>query len=223
MPSYPLEFTAGHLFIELGGRRWLIDTGSPQSFGAAPNVHLAGHSFPVTEEYGGLTSERLSALVGVECHGLLGVDVLDHLDLVFRVGEGKVEVSGEDLALAGVELPLTEFLGIPVLKVNVRDQQVPCFFDTGAQISYLQESLRTGFPDAGVFDDFLPGFGEFTTSTRLIRLTIGGLPQTIRAGTPPRPLAATLMMAGVQGVVGNEIMKDRTLGYFPRRERLVLA
>jgi hypothetical protein len=33
----------------------------------------------------------------------------------------------------------------------------------------------------------------------------------------------TLMMAGTEGIIGNEILQDRVAGYFPRRQELVLV
>lgn len=32
----------------------------------------------------------------------------------------------------------------------------------------------------------------------------------------------TLMMAGAQGIIGNQILTNRVVGYFPRRRLLVL-
>jgi hypothetical protein len=36
-------------------------------------------------------------------------------------------------------------------------------------------------------------------------------------------LGMTLTMAGVEGIIGNELITDRALGYFPRRQKLVIA
>ena len=39
------------------------------------------------------------------------------------------------------------------------------FFDTGAQISYLQDDVLDTFPSAGPVTDFYPGVGQFQTET----------------------------------------------------------
>ena len=41
-------------------------------------------------------------------------------------------------------------------------------------------------------------------------------------GTLPGLLGMTLMMAGAQGIIGNQILTNRVVGYFPRRRLLVL-
>ena len=47
--SYPLTLHEGHLLIEVDGRRYLVDTGSPSSIGRAP-VRLAGREFAMQTE-----------------------------------------------------------------------------------------------------------------------------------------------------------------------------
>ena len=39
----------------------------------------------------------------------------------------------------------------------------------------------------------------------------------------PGILGMTLGIAGVEGIIGNKILMERTLGYFPRRRLMVLS
>ena len=96
------------------------------------------------------------------------------------------------------------------------------FFDTGAQISYLQDEMLSSFPNAGEMTDFYPGIGQFQTNTHNINLVAGESTFTVRSGRLPDLLGMTLMMAGTQGILGNQILYDRRVGYFPRRKKLVL-
>ena len=53
-------------------------------------------------------------------------------------------------------------------------------------------------------------------------MSFGGVVFTLRCGTLPGLLGMRLLVAGTQGTVGNAILKNRTVGYFPRRRVMVL-
>ena len=71
--------------------------------------------------------------------------------------------------------------------------------------------------------DFYPGFGDFQTETYRVEATIGANRFELCCGSLPDILGATLAMAGVDGIIGNEILGDHVVGYFPRRQMLVIA
>ena len=96
------------------------------------------------------------------------------------------------------------------------------FFDTGAQISYFQdEEVMGAFPNAGTMEDFYPGFGRFQTDTRNVDLLFGGEAFTLRCGTLPGLLGMSLVIGGASGILGNIVLQDRVVGYFPRRKKLL--
>jgi hypothetical protein len=70
--------------------------------------------------------------------------------------------------------------------------------------------------------DFYPGFGQFDTTTYNVDVSLGGVPFTLRCGALPDPVAAALMKANTQGIIGNQILAGRMVGYFPRRRLLVI-
>lgn len=54
-------------------------------------------------------------------------------------------------------------------------------------------------------------------------MQLGKTHYQLRCGALPELLGMSLMLAGVEGIVGNEIMTNRVVGYFARRNQLVLA
>lgn len=58
----PLITQNGHLFARIDGRDWIVDTGSPASFGNQTTLSLAGQSFSVASGHMGLTAGALSDL-----------------------------------------------------------------------------------------------------------------------------------------------------------------
>ena len=113
-------------------------------------------------------------------------------------------------------------MGIPVVTARVGDSDHRMFFDTGAQISYFQDDSLTEFPSAGSVTDFYPSVGQFQTDTHEVPVSFGGVAFTLRCGTLPGLLGMTLMIADIHGIVGNAILNNRTIGYFPRRRVMVL-
>lgn len=222
MNTLPLKLQDGHLFLELGGELWLLDTGAPTSFGTSGSIFIAGEEFRLCSSYLGLTAATLTRFVGVPCVGLLGADVLGRFDHIFDVTSGTLTISTAELTHSGQTVHLSEFMGIPILTAQIAGTDYRMFFDTGAQISYFQDGSLTDFPAAGSVTDFYPGVGQFQTDTHQVELSLGGVAFTLRCGALPGLLGATLMMADAEGIVGNQILCNRIVGYFPRRRALAL-
>lgn len=108
----PLITQHGHLFARIGGRDWIVDTGSPISFGDEAVLQLAGQSFDVANGYMGLTADALSDFIGHPAEGLIGTDILNHFDVVFDTDAGLLTLAYEELPSRheGVSLPLSFFM-----------------------------------------------------------------------------------------------------------------
>lgn len=222
MTTLPITFKGGHLFLELEDGLWLFDTGAPTSFGESGAIAFDGHRSPIGKSYMGLSASSLSEFTGVGCRGLLGADILGRFDHILDVRSTTATVSTGELEHSGMTLALSELMGIPILTARIAGTDRQMFFDSGAQISYFQEGSITDFPSAGSVTDFFPGVGQFQTDTHQVPVRLGDADFTLRCGTLPGLLGATLMMADVSGIIGNELVLDRTVGYFPRRGILSL-
>lgn len=210
------------MVAKLAGGRWIVDTGSPASFGDIRAITLDTVAFPIARDYLGLTAQTLTSLTGVEVNGLLGTDVLNAFDLRFDLEGARLECSTAAIPIAGEELELDDFMGIPIVEVDITGEARRMFVDTGAQVSYFQDPCLEDFPEAGRLRDFFPGMGEFETQTHHLPVRIGSLEQTLRCGALPELLGLTLAMAGVDGIVGSALFTGRRVAYLPRRSRLVL-
>jgi hypothetical protein len=222
MHLLPLRTQGGHLFLDLADGAWLLDTGSPSSFCDSRSLLLAGKQFRIADTHGGLTAAALSHFVGVRCQGLLGADVLGSFDLALDAPATLATVSTDELTHTGRPVSLDLFMGIPIVSVQIRGHPYRMFFDTGAQVSYFQDASLADFAEEGRVRDFYPGFGQFDATTYNVDVSLGGVPFTLRCGALPDPVAAALMKANTQGIIGNQILAGRVVGYFPRRRLLVI-
>lgn len=223
MHHITLRIHEGHLFVTIDGDDWLLDTGTPTSFGRKQSFKIEGQNFSIPSSYIGLTAAQLSGYVDHPTAGIIGADVLNNFDILIDVKGEKVSFSTEQITLDGEPLEIAEFMGIPIVQANISGADRRMFFDTGAQISYFQDESLDTFPAAGVLTDFYPGIGNFQTETYWVNATIGNLRYELRCGSLPGVLGMTLMMAGTEGIIGNEILHDRIVGYSPRRQMLVIA
>jgi hypothetical protein len=219
----PLAFINNHLFLELDGNAWLLDTGSPTSFGIQSNITLAGKAFDLATSGLGLDVETLSGFVNHQCVGLIGGDVLSCFDQIFDVENEVLAISQERLEHDGQIVSLSTFMNIPIVVSRVADRNYRMFFDTGAQISYFQDDAIFNFSRIGEMADFYPGIGQFQTDTYQVEMALGGMRLSLVCGILPELLAASLMMADARGIVGNQILLKRTAGFFPRRGVMTLG
>lgn len=222
MQTMPLLARTGHLYTELVGELWLLDTGAPTSFGRRPELVSAGETFALSDGYLGLTDETLSEFVEVECAGLLGADVLGRFDALFDVPGGRLVLATDAIEHAGERLALDDFMGIPIVTAQIGGEECRMFLDTGAQLSYLQDEALAQYPAAGRVTDFYPGLGRFDTDTHWVPIGLGKAQFTLRCGTLPGLLGMTLALAGTDGIIGNAFLNEQVAGYFPRRNLLVL-
>jgi len=217
-----LSFKDGHYFVDIEGEKWLYDTGSPASFGKKENLILDGKQFDIGNNYMGLNTITLSQFVGLPCAGLLGADIIGQFDHILDSKSETLTISEGELSHDGKLVPMDEFMGIPIISVTILGQSFSMFFDTGAQVSYFQEESLFNFPKAGSFTDFYPGLGQFETEIHNVPVSIGGTEFTFRCGALPDLLSQMLFITEVSGIIGNELLANRTLGYFPRRNALYI-
>jgi hypothetical protein len=223
MPSFPLKLRDGHLFVTIDNHDWLLDTGSPTSFGNVPSLVVENRTFHIPEHYMGLTTAKLSEYVGHPTVGIMGADVFNEFDILLDVPKGQVSFTEAQLTLDGAVIRTDACMGIPIIQATIDGTDRRMFFDTGAQISYFQGESLTSFPGAGTITDFYPGFGQFQTKTYQVDIILGNECYRLRCGSLPPPLGMTLMLANTDGIIGNEILQNRKSGFLPRRRQLVLS
>ena len=220
MHECPVHLTRGHLLARIDGADWVVDTGSHASFGDARSIDFGGRTFPLRPAPFGLDALELSRLIGHEVRGLIGADLLAGFDTIIDLPGGRLCVSTDALTLDVETLSLGEFMPVPLLKACIGGEMHTMFFDTGAPFSYLQSDQLNDYPAGETVRDFFPGLGEFDTTLHDLPVRIGRTDIYIRCGPLPDLLGMTLAAAGANGILGNEIVSGRQVGYFPRRDTL---
>jgi len=222
--EYQLEMFGGHLLIRHERQALLLATGSPVSVGPGTQCRFLGRVFPVQLLYNGLTTEQLSELVGTRIDVLLGADVLTEFAVTIDAETNRV-VFGDDRGLRrGLAVPLETIGGIPVVDVGLAGRVLRTLFHTGATVSCLPGVDTRPYPVVGVARDFYPGLGEFATELRRVPLTFGDQAVGLICGMLPPILARSMLLAGVHGIVGTNLLQSFKVGWAPGfRELRLLA
>lgn len=204
---------SGHLVLLLpGGKRALVDTGSPISVAAEPFEFLGRVRQPVREIMG-FSADRISELTGFKVDALIGTDLLGEQSIRIRWRDGVLEVS-DDLPDGEQVAELALVAGIPVFALEVRGSRIRAFFDTGAHLSYIDPALVKDLPPGGERDDFHPMVGRYRAPVYElpVRMTPGTEPVDIEFGLIPAGLqpamAMAMTMARASAVVGTRLLAN---------------
>ena len=204
--NYPLSFKNGHIFIEINKQNWLIDTGSPTSFGKN-SVSLLEQNFNIAPSFMGTGADYITEHTHVECCGLLGMDILGKFRHLFNLKDNFVTIDTNNIELEGTQVIISSFMSIPTVTLDINKQSHKVFFDTGAQLSYIDSHLLSLGQPNGNFVDFHPFLGAFETETATLSTGLSGTYFDLVFGSLPPLFELTLKSANADGILGNEFMK----------------
>ena len=229
--THRLAYLAGHLLIDLPEGRFVVDTGSPASFGDSGTATYGGRPQPLPRSAGGIGLPELAGLglearIGARLRGLLGMDILGDEPVMWDGARGRaiVRPAAPAASLARVRVERDPTMGIPVITALVADRTMRLVFDTGAQFGYLTEpaALAAGV-DAGAFDDFHPALGAIKSASA--KIPVGLATQRVRERFGHHgPLSqGVLRPLGVDGILGCSWMRDRPVWWLPGESALVIG
>ncbi len=205
MVSFPLQLIDGHAIIESHNYRILIDTGSPKTIHISTTLDLMGKSFSCLREFGGVSSNRLSALIGSPVTTLLGMDIISQFKVLFDYSNKCIWFSETDMISKGVAIPLVQFSNIPIVELEVFGRSLKFLLDSGAKLSYLETSFTKGLHSQVVASDFYPSYGRFETKIYTLECTVVEATFPVNFGNLPSQMAGILPQANVQGIIGFDL------------------
>lgn len=207
--EYKIELVRGHILVtDDRGTTVLLDTGSPLSFHRNDVVALGGETFGVPTSLMGTDCSYVTDNVGIRVDGLIGMDILAE-GVLIDVPGGSVVLGHPTDGMTRV--PSRPVYGYMSADMDIRGRRATVIIDTGAPTSYVSTSLTEGLEAVDTVEDFNPSVpgGTFTTPIYEFPAAFAGEGFTMRAGTLPLLMRATLPLLGVDGVVGMELLRRR--------------
>ncbi len=211
MKTFPLTFFDGHPIIEESGNIILVDTGAPTTIHIADRIEFMGDVHNATTDYMGLTADSLSELLGTRITTLLAADIIGRYKVLFDYTGRSVIFSENDFEFQGDTIHVKNVMGIPIVELSTPSGIAKCFLDTGAKLSYLDETFTGNLESEGIEEDFYPGVGKFETKTCKIPTKIGQEQFTARYGNLPMLLQMSLALIGAAGVIGFDLFNNFTV------------
>lgn len=208
MKQFGIQLFKGHPIIIDGENRILIDTGAPSTIHASNTLNFCSESFGCSTSYMGLTVSKISDMLGTEITTLLGADILFDFKILLDYQNQVIEFSKQEIDMNGTQVDISNFVGIPIIKMTVANQELKFFLDTGAKLSYLSDSLTSNYESVGINEDFYPGVGKFQTECFVIPTVFGDKEFVATYGNLPTLLQMTLMLGGTDGIIGFDFFNN---------------
>ena len=222
MTVFGSKFLDGHIIVEINHFDYIVDTGSPVSFGRGGSIFINGQSFLLNHSAMNLTPDSISKLSGLRIDGVIGMDILSKFDIQFSLDEilfSNTVIHHSDLAIV---LPVIDTaMIVPIISLTIAGEYRRLFFDTGAKLSYLSNDLLSGVP-MGQRQDFHPSIGRYTTNVYMIDVGIQRNVESLTFGSLPSSLTILLEMGQAAGVVGTELLNKYTITLSNSTQTLVL-
>jgi hypothetical protein len=218
---HTLTINDNHLCVRLPSGDWLVDTGSPITFGETPVV-IGKTTYDVASTFPSFSLEKLREYVGPLYVGLLGVDILNRYVCHFDIPNqrmGFLDNVGVNPQLRRVPLDILPG-GVPVLNAELEDE-IPhrLIFDTGAQYSYLNKIKGDDVERIGRGTDFHPMLGRFPIEFFMKKLAVGSFDNDLQFSTQPLVTQMSRLL-GTDGILGLEPLRTHQMFYNPKGKEI---
>ena len=153
--------------------------------------------------------DYLSRLAGVEFTTLMGMDILSQYRVVFDYENEEITfLTHDEVGFEGVEMALPSLMGMILVNMQIAGRQCLMALDTGAPVSYLDDSITRGMQPVGEKEDFHPMAGRYVTPVYELEAEVGGKTFSATFGNLPTVMALQLKLLGVDGVIGYDFFKS---------------
>lgn len=203
--TFKIDFVEGHLLIRDNESIILVDTGSPVTMHKESTLSFLGREHRVLNK----GVDYLSRLAGVEFTTLMGMDILSQYRVVFDYEDEEITfLTHDEAGLEGVEMALPSLIGMILVNMQVAGRQCLMALDTGAPVSYLDDSITRGMQPVGEKEDFHPMAGRYVTPVYELEAEVGGKTFSATFGNLPTVMALQLKLLRVDGVIGYDFFKS---------------
>ena len=207
--EFKLELFNGHPLITDEGNVILIDTGNPTTLHTSGTLSFMGEEHACSTNLMGIDVSRISEMIRTEISTLMGTDIISQYLVLFDYRNNSITFSKEETDLPGSqEARLSSFMKVPLLNLQIEENELSFMLDSGAKLSYLDPEHTRDHPITGEEEDFFPAIGRFKTECFEIPVKLGDETFTGRFGHLPSLLQQSLGLSGAAGIIGYDLFSS---------------
>ncbi len=210
--SFIIDLFDGHLIFEHNGLKVLVDTGSPITISKCRDFAFMGKQYTCQTKILGNDIPRLSSMMGYNIDVLMGLDLITEFFIMTDYQKKEITFSTEEISFKPqCSVPIAFENGMICVELNVEGQSVNFVLDTGARISYIDETFTGGRPIIETREDFSPLMGRFSTPIYSMQVSAGNQSFPVNFGNLPMQMALMLKMMGIYGAIGYDLFNAFTV------------
>lgn len=211
--SFLIDLFDGHLIFDNDGLKVLVDTGCPVTIGKSTHFDFMGQSYQCMTDFGGKGITEISAMMGYDIDVFMGMNIIEQFYI-------KTNYQSKEITFSTEEIPFDSICSIPIIRgrmgevcidLTVKGQNIKLALDTGARISYIDESFTNGEPVVETRDDFNPMIGNFSTPIYSMEASVCEQIFPVNFGKLPPVMAMPLKMMGIYGAIGFDLFNAFTV------------
>lgn len=225
MAKEHFELVAGHIIIDKGGKKLLVDTGSPVSFGKAGALRIFNRRIFLGPVAPPLDAAEIGAHIGalldppspLHLDGLLGTDLFRGLEVIIDWAACTITTRA---ARSGAEGWRGDLIGgLPSARIRINGHEVLAVTDTGARTCFAVPRVLAGVISVGSTSDFFPTYGAFRTTLHSTSVEIDGRREQVEVAKANEIIVLAMAAARAEALVGTDLMRrlGPTRFIFPRR------
>lgn len=205
--TFNIDLYDSHLILIADGVKILVDTGCPVTIGKEKSFVFMGEENSCYTSFGGRDINSISQLMQYDVDVLLGMDIIAKYYV-------QTDYNLKQATFSDEPLPLEQMTSVPIIRgqmgeicinLEVKGEKVKLALDTGAKISYIDQSFTIGEKQIGTKDDFNPMINHFQTPIFAMDASIGKRRFPVNFGVLPPMLAMPLKMMGIYGAIGFDL------------------
>lgn len=169
--DYALEISNKHFLVTINHKKYLLDTGSPNSFMMSDYsdhviINVKDYTL-VPKNFSNQAAEDSFNIVKTRFDGIIGLDIIKETSLTISVKDMEVDFKPHNID--GEIVPFTSY-GYPIIRSSVG----PFIVDTGAVYAFGTRALLINLRETSrKARDFNPHLGHLVSPLFTLNVTIG--------------------------------------------------
>lgn len=208
--TFKADLYDGHLIFDNEGQKVLVDTGSPVTISRNGHFDFMGQDYNCLTSFGDNDINAISELMGYNIDVLMGMNMIEKYCLLIDYRKEVVAFSMENIPFEPrCSTPIIQGqMGEICITLMINGQKINFALDTGARISYIDQSFTTGKNKIETKNDFNPLVGQFQTPIYAMEAAIDEYTFPVNFGVLPAMLAMPLKMIGIYGAIGFDLFNS---------------